>query len=252
MIPAKHTWFHIRFFRWYTNCRIRRNFSNIVIHEPFNDLSDKPLLIIANHFSWWDGFFILWLNNRYLKKQFHVMMLEDQLRENMILNKIGAFSIKKNSRDMVESLNYARNILRLEDLKTIRRGEAKTLRRGEEKTLRRGDGKRSQRVPLLLMYPQGEIQSMHSRELKFEKGIEHITSGLEGKINILMVVVLIDYFSEQKPQVHFYFQQYPFQTSLSSQQLEITYNQFLLSSSNHQITTSSNHQVIKSTHHLIS
>jgi hypothetical protein len=246
MIPAKHTWFHIRFFRWYTNYRIRRNFSLVDIHEQVPDLSDKPLLIIANHFSWWDGFFILWLNNRFFKNQFHVMMLEDQLRENMILNKIGAFSIKKNSRDMVESLNYARGILSQEDedFKTLRLEDLKTGRRGDEKTKRRGDGKRSQGVPLLLMYPQGEIQSMHKKELKFEKGIEHVTRGLEGKINILMVAVLIDYFSEQKPQLHFYLQLYPFQNPLSLKHLEISYNQFLLSSSNHQITTSSNHHII--------
>jgi hypothetical protein len=202
MIPPRHTWFHVRFFRWYANIRIKRNFSSVTVHQPIPDTSGKPLLVIGNHFSWWDGFFILWLNARYLKKKFHVMMLEEQLQGNMILNKTGAFSIKKGSREMVESLLFARSIL--ENAAT---------------------GKNE--FPLLLMYPQGEIQSMHIRPIKFEKGLEKITNGLEGKINILMVACLIDYFSNQKPQLHFYLELYPFTDKLGVTDLESAFNRLL-------------------------
>lgn len=217
MIIARHTWFHVRFFRWYSNCRIRRNFSSVSVHGTLPEDSRKSLLIIANHFSWWDGFFILWLNTHYLKKQFHVMMLEDQLRKNRILNKTGAFSIKKGSRDMIESLRYARSILCGKASAPSRTGPS-------EKT-----------APLLLMYPQGEIQSMHTQPLVFEKGIEHITHGLEGKLDILMVVVLIDYFSSQKPHLHFYAGYYPFDHELNSKDLESAYNVFFSESINYQV-----------------
>jgi hypothetical protein len=210
MIPARHTWFHVRFFRWYANIRIKRNFSSVTVHQPIPDTSGKPLLVIGNHFSWWDGFFILWLNDRYFKKKFHVMMLEDQLRGNMILNKTGAFSIKKGSREMVESLVYARSIL-----------EHSTSEEPE--------------LPLLLMYPQGEIQSMHTRPLLFEKGMEKITNGLEDKINILMVVCLIDYFSNQKPQLHFYLELYPLTGKLVVGDLESAFNRLLNNSIKSQI-----------------
>jgi 1-acyl-sn-glycerol-3-phosphate acyltransferase len=216
MIPARHTWFHVRFFRFYADFRIRKNFSSVTVHNDVPEVHEKPLVVIANHFSWWDGFFILWLNHRYFRKLFHVMMLEDQLQGNMILNKTGAFSIKKSSRDMVESLNYARGILE----------------------------RPTQMSPLLLMYPQGEIQSMHTRPLKFEKGLEHITRGLENKINILMVAVLVDYFSDQKPQLHFYLELYPFIKQLDMKAVEDAYNLFFSDSINHHILASSHQPIL--------
>ena len=210
MIKARHTWFHVRFFRWYTNYRIDRNFSSVHIHGQLPDQSGKPLLVIGNHFSWWDGFFILWLNNRHLGRKFHVMMLEEQLRKNMILNKTGAFSIRRGSREMAESLGYAREILA-----------------GSLQPVSSPDTAGSKTPPLLLMYPQGKIQSQHTRPLTFEKGVERITRGLEGKLTILMVVVLTDYFSDQKPQLHFYLKEYPFESSLSVKELETAFNLFL-------------------------
>lgn len=217
MIPARHTWLAVKFFRLYTDYRIKRNFPSVTVHGEVPDLHDKPLLVIANHFSWWDGFFILWLNNRFFKKRFHVMMLEDQLRKNMILNKTGAFSIKKRRRDMLESLLYARSILSAKDYVN-------------------GKPKIKTNLPMVLMYPQGKIQSMHTRPLRFEKGLEQITHGLEGKIHVLLVVVLIDYFSGQKPQLHFYLQLYPFNTSLLISDLEPAYNLFLSQSVQQQVT----------------
>jgi 1-acyl-sn-glycerol-3-phosphate acyltransferase len=221
MIPARHTWFHVRFFRWYTAVRLKRNFSTLTVHPPVADVSDKPLLVIGNHFSWWDGFWILWLNHHYLHKKFHVMMLEEHLRKNSILNKTGAFSIRRGSRDAVESLKYARKILEDGSLKNGRTdGSAPTARQ----------------LPMILMYPQGEIQSMHTRPVTFEKGLEHITRGLEGKIYILMVVVLVDYFSNQKPGLHFYLELFPFTKKLVIEDIESAFNRFLNRSASNQIT----------------
>jgi 1-acyl-sn-glycerol-3-phosphate acyltransferase len=215
MIPARHTWLHVRFFRWYTDYRIKRNFSSVQLHGQVPGKSGRPLLVIANHFSWWDGFFILWLNTHHLGKKFHVMMLEDQLQNNMILNKTGAFSIRRNSRDMVASLNYARDIL-----------AGKTSR---------ASGKNPP-APLVLMYPQGGIRSMHARPLKFERGLERITRGLEGAIDILLVVVLTDWFSNQKPQLHMYLQSFPFNHEMDIDTLESTYNQLLTNSIAQQVS----------------
>jgi 1-acyl-sn-glycerol-3-phosphate acyltransferase len=206
MIPARHTWFHLRFFRLYTSRRIRRNFSEVIVHGEVPDVSGKPLLVVGNHFSWWDGFFILWLNARYFHKKFHVMMLEDQLRRNMILNKTGAFSIQPGSRKALESLAYANTILKTGCL---------------------ASGDKNSQQPLVLMYPQGRIQSMHSHEARFEKGIELIARDLENRIHILFVIALVDYFSNQKPQLHFYMQGYPFDRPLDAADLEKSYNRFL-------------------------
>jgi hypothetical protein len=81
--------------------------------------------------------------------------------------------------------------------------------------------------PLLLMFPQGEIRSLYTRPLHFEKGINYLTKGLEGKINILMTVVLVDYFSNQKPSLHYYLELFPFDKPPDVINLESSYNDFL-------------------------
>jgi len=199
MIPARQTRFHEWFFRVYTDLRIRRNFSEVIVHGDVPE-SGKPLLVVSNHFSWWDGFFILWLNNRYFHRRFYVMMLEEQLRKNMILNKAGAFSVSRKTRGIIESLEYSRNVL---------------ADRGNKP------------LPLLLMFPQGEIRSMHIPSLKFEKGIEKITRGIEGDIDLLMTAVLVDYFSRQKPELHYHCEMYPLRGPLKTAGLEEAYNDFL-------------------------
>jgi 1-acyl-sn-glycerol-3-phosphate acyltransferase len=223
MIAARHTWLHVRFFRWYTDFRIRRNFASVTVHGPVPDTAGKPLMVIGNHFSWWDGFFILWLNNRFFHKRFHVMMLEDQLRKNMILNHTGAFSIKPGSRDVIRSLSYARRIIEEKGLGAAP-GTGKNVTRRE----------RLRQSPLLLMYPQGAIRSMHARGVRFEPGIRRIIRGLEGKVNILMVVALVDYLSGQNPQLHFYLQGYPSDAPFTAEALESAFNSHLTESLNRQ------------------
>lgn len=118
------------------------------------------------------------------------------MTKNRILNKTGAFSIRKGTRDAVASLRYANQLLA-------------------------GDGKN-----LVLMYPQGAIRSMHQHSLSFEKGVERITQGLEGRIQIVLVNILTDYFSAPKPELHFRMELYPFEAPLDIKDLESAYNRF--------------------------
>jgi len=208
MIPAKHTWFHDRFFRWYTNYRIGRNFSQVQVKGD-QPPSGEPLLLVSNHFSWWDGFFMLWLNNRYLHRRFHVMMLEDQLSKNMILNKTGAFSIQRGSRDALQSIAYARKLLT---------GEARA--KGKHAFFKNAPA-------LVLMYPQGEIESQHTSVIRFQSGIEHIVKGIEGQITLLMTVVLTDYFSAQKPSLTIYLKNFALNVTLDVATLEQSFNEFI-------------------------
>ncbi|MGM0376291.1 MAG: lysophospholipid acyltransferase family protein [Bacteroidota bacterium] len=170
MIIAGHHPFFVWFFRHYSHWMIRSHFRQIFI-EGDTEKPEAPLLIISNHFSWWDGFFINHLNHKFWQKKFHVMMLEEQLTKRKFLSRAGAFSIKRGNRSAVESMHYAENML---------------------------DNPEN----LLLMYPQGEINSMAHHPLKFEKGIEHFIHK-EG-ISVKMVVALIDYFSHRKPSLSLY------------------------------------------------
>lgn len=176
MIKANRTYFGVRFFDLYTKIQLKRYFRKVSVNGDFED-NGKPVLVIANHFSWWDGFIQLWLNKKVFKRKFHVIMLEEQLRKFMILNKAGAFSIKKNSRDIVESLAYTTDLLK-------------------------------QNENMLLIFPQGEIQTLYTHDFVFEKGVEYILKKLDGEVQVVFNVNLIDYFSFKKPSLNIYFRHY--------------------------------------------
>lgn len=193
MIYARHTTLHTAFFRYYSKHLMKRNFRSVhFIDDP--GPTSQPLLIIGNHFSWYDGFFINYYNNQVLKKKFHVMMLEDQLKSRMFLNKAGAFSVNPGSKDIIESLQYCTRIL--DDPENM-----------------------------LLMYPTGEIQSSYISSFSFMKGIDRIINpGTE----IRFYACMVDYFSHRKPSARIYFSKED-NNKKGIAELERSYNEFYAS-----------------------
>ncbi|MEO1448923.1 MAG: hypothetical protein AAFV07_05305, partial [Bacteroidota bacterium] len=95
IIPAAPS----RFGRWawetFCSLSIAWSFDHVeVMMDKLSVAKDKSILLVGNHISWWDGFWPIWLNARHIGKQYHVMMLEEQLRPRMFMTKGGAFSIQ--------------------------------------------------------------------------------------------------------------------------------------------------------------
>lgn len=132
-----------------------------------------PILMIGNHFSWWDGFFALNLNQKFFNRKFHIMMLQEQLEERMMLNKTGAFSIKKGSRSMLQSLQYAGELL-------------------------------ADPGNMVVMFPQGAIHSLYDRPIVFEKGWYRIIERSSKPIQVVFYNALVDYYSRRRPTLNFY------------------------------------------------
>lgn len=195
MIKANPTWLGVMFFRFYSRYRLRRHFMNIKLCGVFND-TGKPILVIGNHFSWWDGFIQIYLNDNVMHRKFHVMMLEEQLRRNMILNRTGAFSVKKSSRDMVESLRYCVELLKNRD-------------------------------NMVLIFPQGEIQTMQVRRFVFERGVEYILRQVQPDVELIFNVNLVDYFSCSKPSLRIYYKNYALKSTADIAQIESDYNDYV-------------------------
>jgi len=170
MIRARHNLAYTAFFRFYTRWKLKRHFHHLSEELELPD-GKKPLLLIANHFSWWDGFICFYLNDLYFKKKFHVMMLEEELGKRMFLHRAGAFSIRKSTRSVVESVRYSSSVL-------------------------------SSPGNLLLMYPQGQFQSQYEHDLRFEKGIEKILNGCSADPEILFNVNLVEYFQHPSPTLY--------------------------------------------------
>ena len=69
MIKAKHHFVIYPLFKWLTRLLVKRNFKKIVVEGKFED-NGNSILVIANHISWWDGFWAEYLNIRVFHRKF--------------------------------------------------------------------------------------------------------------------------------------------------------------------------------------
>lgn len=168
--PASTEWtkrlYHTIESRWI----LRRKFNKIQVHE----VELKPnhsILLLQNHISWWDGFWGSYLCYEYFLKHFHVMVQEDQLKKFPFFRYKGAFSIKKRSRDVFESLSYAAELL-------------------------------NDPQNLVLMFPQGRLQSMHVTNIEFEQGVFRMMKEIKGPCQVIYCASVIEFMESFKPNVY--------------------------------------------------
>jgi 1-acyl-sn-glycerol-3-phosphate acyltransferase len=202
MLKAKHHPVIYPFFKWYSLFIIKRSFARVNISGNYAD-KKLPVLLISNHIGWWDGFWAVYLNQLIFKRKFYFMMLEEQLKKHWYFNLSGGFSVKKNSRSIIDTLDYAAELLK----------EAGNI---------------------VLLFPQGGIESMHQHTIKFENGTRRILSSLENKVQVIFVANFTDYFSDKKPTLNSYLLDYS-EGDFINQNLESAYSAFYLNSLQQQI-----------------
>ena len=195
MIPARHHKLYVAFFEVYARWMMHAHFSKIRCIGSVK-LNNLPVMMIGNHFSWWDGFIAGYINMKVLKKKLHIMMLEEELRPRMFLNRTGAYSIRKGSRDMLATIDYTAELL-------------------------------NDSNNLVVMFPQGEFQSIYQHPVTFGRGVQLISSRAGHEFQLLFYAALIDYFSSRKPSLNIYLQEFPAILSQSGASLESAYNEFL-------------------------
>ncbi|MBB6108112.1 1-acyl-sn-glycerol-3-phosphate acyltransferase [Mucilaginibacter lappiensis] len=155
-----------RFMRWWMG----RNFKEINI-QPFEPRAGHSILLLTNHFSWWDGFFANYAAFNNLKRRLYIMMQHDHFLKHWYFKYLGAFSMKKGSREMLESLTYSAGLLNNpENLVTI--------------------------------FPQGALYSNHETYIHVENGIERLIKQIKGPCQIVYQCTLIDYFEGLKPRAY--------------------------------------------------
>lgn len=191
MLKAKHLFLFYHFFRLHSLWNIKRHFEKVEINGVYEE-KGKPLLIIANHISWWDGFWVVYFRQKVVKRRFHFMMLEEQLQKNWFLRFAGGFSINKHSKTIIETLQYTQALLENPE-------------------------------NMVLVFPQGKIESHYLTSLTFEKGIQKIVTRSKNS-QIIFTVHLIDYFSNKKPTLFIYFKEWEAQPN--QENIEEQYNVF--------------------------
>ncbi|PLX22819.1 MAG: glycerol acyltransferase [Salinivirgaceae bacterium] len=165
IIKANHKRFYKWFYGLYAKRAISKYFNGIEVFLPEIN-PDKSLLVLANHHSWWDGFWAMRLNELYWKKEFYVMMLKSQLLKHKTFIGAGAFSIDPGSRSIIESINYTVELL-------------------------------SNNKNMVLLFPQGKIQSQQKNSIHFEQGVNRIIDELKNT-DVLLMNTFTDYFSNKK------------------------------------------------------
>lgn len=193
MKKAKHHWFLYPFLQWYGWTRMKMHFHKIRMIGEI-EKKDLPVLIIANHFSWWDGFFISSFNRQKLGKHFHIMMDEKQLAENRILNFGGVFSIRKYSKDVLKSLRYSLEIL-------------------------------ENSHNLVALFPQGKFESKYQYPLHFENGLDWILKKLNGEVQFIFMANQVEYFDSVQPLLFMHFEEYDY-SGKTILEIEKDYNRF--------------------------
>lgn len=86
----------------------------------------------------------------------------------MFLNKCGGFSVSKNPKELLNSLNHAASFLR--NLNNM-----------------------------VLIFPQGEIETKYRYPFNFERGIEVFLNRGSGQVQLVFITNIIDYFSNPSP-----------------------------------------------------
>lgn len=173
MLEAKKNFLFEKIFTFYNRGLLKRRFNSInVFGLEFleNRDSNVPLIICANHSSWWDGLIVLEIISNF-KLDRYVMMEEKQLRKLRFFRRIGAFSIvRTNSRKVLKSIEYSVKIL--------------------------SEGKNR----ILLIFPQGEILHNDIRPLKFYNGLAKIIERV-AVCQVCPLVIRYEFLGKFKPEI---------------------------------------------------
>jgi 1-acyl-sn-glycerol-3-phosphate acyltransferase len=173
MIPPKNNAVIFWFFRRYVKRMVGRHFDRVLFNSIDIDKS-RSILLIANHYSFWDSLILFCVNDQLFHKKFHVMILEETSRKETFLKYAGAFSVSKNTKDVLLSLNYAANLLDDPD-------------------------------NLVLIFPQGQLYPNFTTYINFEKGVQRIINQAQGKFQLVFAAAFIQYFKHIKPTATVYF-----------------------------------------------
>ena len=171
LLTAKKSRAFERVFSIYNRNLFWRRFAALEIGGIENLIErDKslPLVLYANHSSWWDGLVAFEIGRRAKLDQF-VMMEEKQLRQLFLFRLLGAFGVEReNQRAAAQTVRYA----------------VKTLNAAPNRAL--------------WIFPQGAIAPNERRPLEFFDGAAHIVKKT-GKCCAAPVAMRYEFLNDYKP-----------------------------------------------------
>lgn len=174
MIEALRWQPFVRWFSSHIDGRVRDTFAAVHVHglHTLREAArEAPVLVIANHSSWWDPLVALWLGETQLEgAETYGMMNADNLRRLRFFRWMGCFGVDRSSRrDGARATRYAIDLLR-----------------------RRGN--------VVWVFPQGEEQPPHV-PLQFELGAAGIAKRAPAA-HVVPVALAFVFEGDERPHVY--------------------------------------------------
>lgn len=171
MIPARKFPLGKKFVWWLIDSSLRKHFDRVFLRlrgERSDELRALPIIVCANHSSWWDGY-LATLVERSLGVDTYLMMEEAQLRRYFFFAWAGCFSVDRhNARSALQSLQYAARLLKQKPGRMV------------------------------WLFPQGEIFPNDLRPLVFYNGASYLAR-MTAPVLLYPVATRIEYQAEQRP-----------------------------------------------------
>jgi hypothetical protein len=157
-----------------TGMVMKHKCKNLII-KPVELKPNHSYILMCNHFSFWDGFWALWMcRQAFFKeggmKKLYIMSVKKQMEKNKFLKYIGSFSIDPGKRSITESFDYAAEIL-------------------------------AEPGNLLLFYPQGKLESAFIRYIKFDEGLYEIVPRIKGDCQLIWSSNIFEFYESFRPTI---------------------------------------------------
>jgi len=156
----------VRLFR-FLKFIFRFKFNKIIIREC-EIRPDISYLLLCNHFSFWDGFWLAYMvhivfQRRNLLNTVYTMTLKQQMLNYKWLRNVGCFSIEPGKISVVESIQYATKVMDTPG-------------------------------NILFIFPQGKLESSHVRTIEMEKGIASLIPRIKAPYQMIWCSNITEYF----------------------------------------------------------
>lgn len=167
----------LRFFRFIVRGYFRRHFRAVRVSHPerLADAGTGPVLVYANHSSWWDPMVQVLLAEKLLPgRQHYAPMDANALARYRIFRKLGVFGV---------------------ELSTAR-GAAQFLRTGLRVLAERG---------VLWVTPQGRFADPRERPLEFKPGLAALAARVPGGCTLVPLAIEYPFWNERLPECLLHF-----------------------------------------------
>lgn len=177
MIYPSHNKTLKKLFNAYLHLQFKKFFNHFFVVGDIPVINDrsKSILVLPNHFSWWDGFFVDFVYRKFFAEyKIFMMILEETLRRYPFFKYFGTFSINLSKpKSILESFEYSWNLLK-------------------------------QKNTFLVIFPQGQLEP-YSTKVNLKTGIERFIFRKEGDFYVMNLAMKILYLNQKKPDVYFRF-----------------------------------------------